>query len=1499
MDELLKVVFKNYDLSLTPDEEKYFHFATIAEPYFSKTKNKLVFIFNVKNFLPIELIGKLENSFKSNSKIPASIKINVENNNNLTEDILWNFMIYIKEKKAEVKDGFVQLLNRNSFVYDENNKLILISTKNKTVNDFLEKHREYYSKKFIKYGFKDLHMKIILNDHNSNDLLENYIEDLKELEKKNSNLMKNKSFTIEKKDSNSQAAFSRPQKKSNLGFKKKLETEPPTYKNLDDLENNVPNIIIHAQVLKKEAKISKAGRYYVNLVLTDNVSSIFANFFAKNEEPTLFNDFNDEQMQSDFYLKHKDDLVKVGDWLAFSGDMRYSDFRRENVFYISNFIKIDEKVETHNRFDNAKEKRVELHTHTKMSTLDGVSSAKDYIETIANWGHKAIAITDHLNVQAFPEAYESLKKVNSKLDEDKKIKLIYGSHLNLLNDEIWYVKNSLSEKIDESRFVVFDLETTGLSPEEDEIIEFGAVVVDYKTGIKERHDILIKPKQSLSRFTTELTNITNEMLSDKKSIEEEFANIYNIISNGILVAHNANFDIGFLQSYCRKLGYPPLENGMLDTLTLSRVILPELKAHRLGVVAKKLGIFYDDSIAHRGDYDAEILMNVLEHLLQHIRKTNTVKTFDDLNNLAPKDMHDNLNFKRNKGHHITVLSKNQKGLKELYELISVSHVEDFFNSPKILKSHLLEKYTSGNLILGASCLDSEIFDQVMTGSYETVKNNLKNYDYIELQPLSACQHLWQRSDVTKERFQFFVKKLIALAKEENVKVVASSDAHYTEPSLAKIREVYINTKGLGGVPHPLFDYRGRIKDYPENYLRTTEEMLEEFSWLDDEKLIKEIVIENSNYIADQIDKDIIPIKSGSYRPIIENVDELLRDECYKNAHKIYGDVLPQIVEKRLEKELDSIIKHGFAVVYWISHKLVERSLNEGYLVGSRGSVGSSFVATTAKITEVNPLKAHYICDQCKYSNFDTPHGFKCGYDLPEKNCPNCNALLRGDGHDIPFETFLGFDGDKVPDIDLNFSSEYQPKAHNFTKEMFGEHNVFRAGTISTVADKTAYGYVKGYFEKKYGIDNLPRSVEIERIADLATGVKRTTGQHPGGIIILPKEYSIEDFTPVNYPADDSSSTWLTTHFDFHSIHDNLLKMDILGHVDPTALRMLKDLTGVDPIKISISDKKVYSLFSSPLELGIEPNQIQNEQTGVIGIPEFGTQFVRGMLKETKPKNFADLVQISGLSHGTDVWLNNAQKLIREGTANISTVIGCRDDIMVYLISMNLPSKEAFNIMESVRKGKGLTTENIKLLKDHDVPQWYIDSCLKIKYMFPKAHATAYVLMAYRIAWYKVYYPAEYYATFFSTRIDAMDLIKICAGFDAIKLHMQEIETKIAQNNPVTPKEKSLITTYEVALEMYARGIKMENIDFNLSAALNYTVKLNEDGIKSIIPPFGSIDSLGEALANSIVKARQEKPISSINDLKNRTQVTQTQMKLFEQMGVLSALSNDEQLTFNF
>lgn len=1480
MDEKLVIFLEKMNVFFTDEEKQmYFNNAELVEITSSISKKEIRAFIKLSDFLPINILQKLEMDLTSETQ-PIKIKLNlIIENKNYNHQLIWQHIEYVKNNKAQNKSSTIAFLSRDNVLYDSDKKLISFVVSTETEKNLLINEQEYYKEKLKKYGFQNINIEIIISEDKKEDLLKTVEEQLYKQVQQEA-LIQNKS------QSTAQPLWSKPT------FKNKIDLLKPDYESILDLEEDAVNVTVHGKIIEKNIRRSKSQRNIYNLIITDGTSSIKCIYFQRGTEISLFDEINSENKS--FFLENIDQKISENDWIAINGSFTYSNFDKDHVFYISKFQKIKPKNKT--RKDDELNKRVELHTHTKMSVMDGVSDVSEYINTAKKWGWKAIALTDHLNVQSFPDAYAAISKVNKNVKDDEKLKLIYGSEIVILNDDYWFVKNPKGNKLKSSKFVVFDLETTGLSPEYDEIIEFGAHIFDYEKQLSEKIDILIKPTKPISSFTTELTNITNDMLEDKKSIEEEFKNIYDLISDGILIAHNASFDINFLNITSKKLGYGELTNTVIDTLAISRAVFPKLKNHRLGTVAKYLGIYYDEKNAHRADYDTEVLTNVYERLWNRARETQKIDIDSDWEKFRSEDKLNDQNFKRMRGYHLQVLVKNQTGIKDLYKLISYSHTKNFITSPKIFKNNLLKLNKNKNLLIGSGCLNGEVFEHIRSGTFEMLTETIKKLDYVEIQPLSVYKKLVHTQELSQEQVQCYIKKIIEVAKQENVMIVATSDAHYVDPESKLIRDIYIDTKGLGGVYHPLYDFKKRVKDNPDQHLRTTKEMLEEFAWLEDEQLIYEIVIKNPNLIADLVEHDIKPVKEGLYPPKIDNADILLREECYKNAKEMYGEELPEIVVLRLEKELKSITKHDFAVIYWISHLLVKKSHEDGYLVGSRGSIGSSFVATTARITEVNPLKTHYRCVECKFSDFNTPLDVKCGFDLPEKNCPQCGKLLIGDGHDIPFETFLGFDGDKIPDIDLNFSGEYQAIAHNLIKDMFGEYNVFRAGTISTVADKTAFSFARNYFENN-NIENI-RKAELSRLANTATGVKRTAGQHPGGIIIIPKGYEVEDFTPVNYPADDNSSSWLTTHFDFHSIHDNLLKMDILGHLDPTALRMLQDLTGVNPKKIPVNDKKVYALFSNLDSLNLKPEQILGETTGAVGLPEFGTPFVRNMLKEIKPKTFADLVQVSGLSHGTDVYVGNAQNLIKENIATISSVIGCRDDIMVYLMKNNIDPSTSFNIMESVRKGNGLTKEWIEIMRQHNIPDWYINSCFKIKYMFPKAHATAYVLMAYRVAWFKIYYPAEYYATWFSTRADFFDLETVIGGINKVRTAYEITQNKINKNELVSNKEKSLQPIYEVLIEMFERGITIENININISDSEKFIVK-EEEGRKILYPPFSVIDSLGEVVSNSIVNARSIKKITSIKDLTARTQVTKTQVEIFKKLKVFSNLKDDEQLAFDF
>ena len=1010
------------------------------------------------------------------------------------------------------------------------------------------------------------------------------------------------------------------------------------------------------------------------------------------------------------------------------------------------------------------QKRVELHLHSTMSTQDGVSEMADYAAYAKALGHKAIAITDHGCVQGFPDAQKAAKSVG--------IKMLYGCEFYMVDDQIKYIFNPKDTILNKATYVVLDLETTGLSARYDRIMEFGAVKIAGGTVV-DRLDILINPKVHIPEKVSQITNITDELVAKEKTFIEVAPQILNFIGDSILVTHNAQFDISFLNEALINNGFPILDNGIIDTLALSRYTFPESRGHNLGTLCRRFEVKYDEESAHRADYDAYVLSEVWHILLAQLTKQNHNLKHKDLASLV---VNSDL-LKHLRASHVIVLAKNLAGLKDLYKLVSISNIEYLATVPVIPK-RILNEYRK-NLLIGSACLNGEVFDTARYYNKDRLISTCGFYDYIEVQPPENYSFLVNMGECTQEEIYRYIKDIIEAGKLANKLVVATGDVHYLSKKEKVFRDVYISAPQVGKHNHPLNPYsRSKLPPFenPDQHFRSTQEMLDCFAFLQDEELIKEIVITNTNVIADSID-DLLPVPNDKlYTPKIDNVENMLKDLCFNKAHSLYGDPLPTFIQERLDTELNGIISNGYSVIYYIAHRLVKKSNEDGYIVGSRGSVGSSFVATMSGITEVNPLPPHYLCPKCHYlewTKIDYPH-VKSGFDLPNKKCPHCNTDLLRDGQDIPFETFLGFHAEKVPDIDLNFPGDYQARAHDYTKVLLGKDNVFRAGTIETVAEKTAFGFARGYIER-LGLDpNNYSKAKLDYLAAGCVGVKRTTGQHPGGIVVIPNDYEVYDFTPIQWPADEVDSAWKTTHFDFHSIHDTVLKLDMLGHVDPVALKMMCDLVKIKIEDIPLNDPEVLKLFSSPEPLKLHKNYLHQE-TGAMAIPEFGTDFVRGILEKTRPTTFSDLVIISGLSHGTDVWNGNAEDLIKNGTATLRDVIGCRDDIMVYLIGKGLPANISFAIMEDVRKGRGLKTEYVEAMQSHNVPSWYIDSCNKIKYMFPKGHAVAYVTMAIRVGYFKVYHPLEFYATFFSVRSKQYDINTMIRGEEAIVNRLEQLK----------------------------------------------------------------------------------------------------------------------------
>lgn len=1209
---------------------------------------------------------------------------------------------------------------------------------------------------------------------------------------------------------------------------------------MKDIQGEERSVVVEGYVFNAEVRELRSGRQLLTFEITDYTSSFAVKKFSRNTE--------DEAQFAN---------IKPGIWLKVRGPVQEDTWMHDLVI---NAYDINQVQHT-DRQDQAPadDKRIELHAHTEMSQMDATNSITELAQRAHQWGQPALAVTDHGNVQAFPEAFKAANKFG--------IKMLYGMEANVVDDGIPLVYNENHDVLLDNTYVIFDVETTGLSAIYDKVIELSAVKM--KDGnVLERFDEFIDPGFPLSEQTTQLTSITDEMVHGSKSEEEVFKMFKDFCDGCIIAGHNVSFDMGFMNTGYRRHGMKEITEPVIDTLPLARFLYPNLRGYRLNTLSKKFKVALEHH--HRANYDAEATGHLLYKFLKDAEKRYDIRYVDDLN----QHMAENDAYKHARPFHVTLLAQTQDGLKNLFKLVSYSNVRYFHRVPRIPRT-LLTKYREG-LLLGTACSSGEVFTAMMEKGYAPALKKARYYDFIEVQPKANYAPLLEQHVITDEaHLEDILKNMVKLGDDLDKPVVATGDVHYLDEHDGVYRKILINSQGGA---NPL-----NRTHRPDVHFRTTDEMLKAFSFLGDEKA-HEIVVDNTHWVADMVDDDIRPVKDRLYTPHMKGAEQEIQDRTWHTAKAWYGDPLPKLVQDRVRLELNSIVKNGFSVIYLIAQRLVAKSNKDGYLVGSRGSVGSSVVATLSGITEVNPLPPHYRCPKCQYTHFYTKGEYSSGFDLPERHCPKCGALLVKDGHDIPFQTFLGFKGNKVPDIDLNFSGDYQPIAHNYMKVLFGEKNVFRAGTIGTVADKTAYGYVKAYERDK---DVQFRGAEEDRLAKGATGVKRTTGQHPAGIIIVPDDMDIYDFTPVQYPADDQSAAWETTHFDFHSIHDNILKMDILGHDDPTMIRALQDLSGINPRTIPMNDPGVMSLFSSPKQLGVTEEQIQSK-TGTLGLPEFGTRFVRGMLNDTHPKNYSQLLQISGLSHGTGVWLDNAQELIKEGTATIANVIGCRDNIMTDLIHYGLDSETSFQVMESVRHGRGIPDEWQAKMRKANVPQWYMDSCLKIKYMFPRAHAAAYVLMALRIAYFKVYFPLVYYCAFFSVRADDFDVVAMAHGKDAVKHRMAEINE---QGNDASAKDKSLLTILELANEMLERGFKFKMVDLNKSDAANWLI----DG-DSLIAPFRAVPGLGLNVAKQIVAAREEKPFLSKEDLAERGKVSKTLIDFLTVNHVLDDLPDENQLS---
>ena len=1244
----------------------------------------------------------------------------------------------------------------------------------------------------------------------------------------------------------------------NLIYGKNFDDEPIA---LEQVITEMGEITVHGKIINFDTREIRNEKTIIMFAVTDFTDTIMVKMFARNDQlPEILGE------------------LKKGAFVKIKGITTIDKFDGElTIGSVTGIKKIGDF--TVSREDLSPIKRVELHCHTKMSDMDGVSEVKDIVKRAHDWGHPAIAITDHGVAQAFPDANHYIET----LDKDDPFKVIYGVEGYIVDDLTEIAVNAGDQSLDDT-YIVFDIETTGFSSIRDSIIEIGAVKVQ-DGRIVDRFSTFVNPKRPIPFEITNLTSITDEMVMDSPGIETILPQFLEFVGDGVLVAHNAGFDVGFIEQNCRNLG---LDDHFIyvDTVALARVLLPTLSKYKLNIVAKALNISLENH--HRAVDDAGATAEIFVKFVEMLKKDN-ITTLKEVNRYGDRNVNA---IRKMPTHHIIILAKNNIGRYNLYQLITESHMTYYSRRPRIPKS-LLNEHREG-LLIGSACEAGELYQAILEKrSAQQIARLADFYDYYEIQPIGNNRFMIESDrvpDVTSEEdLQNLNREIVELGEKFGKPVVATCDVHFLDPEDEVYRRIIMAGKGFDDAD-----------TQPPLFLRTTDEMLEEFAYLGAAKA-REIVIDNPVKIAGMVEK-ISPVNPNKCPPVIENSDQELRDICYRKAHEMYGEDLPVQVSERLEKELNSIISNGYAVMYIIAQKLVWKSNADGYLVGSRGSVGSSFVATMAGITEVNPLSPHYYCKNCHYSDFDSDevraYAGGCGYDMPDKACPVCGEPLVKAGFDIPFETFLGFKGDKEPDIDLNFSGDYQAKAHKYTEVLFGEGHTFKAGTIGTLADKTAYGFVKNYYEEH---EQRKRRCEIERITEGCTGIRRSTGQHPGGIVVLPHGHDINEFTPVQHPANDMECGITTTHFDYHSIDHNLLKLDILGHDDPTMIRTLEDYITSDAMEneynadhpfiateIPLDDREVIELFHGTDILGIKPEDIDGCKLGCLGIPEFGTDFVIQMVEDTKPQTLSDLIRISGLSHGTNVWLGNAQELVKSGKATISTAICTRDDIMIYLINKGVESALAFTIMESVRKGKGLKPEWEEAMKEQDVPDWYIWSCKKISYMFPKAHAAAYVMMAYRIAYCKIHYPLAYYAAYFGIRADAFSYEIMCQGKDKLDYYMKDYKKRI---DTLSKKEQDVMKDMKIVQEMYARGFEFLPIDLYRAKAKMFQII---DG--KLMPSLASIEGMGDKAAEAVEEASKDGPYLSLDDFRQRTKVSKTVIDLMHDLGLFGNLPQSNQLS---
>ena len=1508
-------------------------------------KNKIIeFLINTKSIIPIDIyynvLEKLKEYFNSFEVIKLIIIPE-----NIDYSLLNEYYLHIMNEVCKERTKYQIFLEREIEI---TNNIITIKTYNKIECTNLIQLKQELIDKLMYFGFKvELNIDLVLEGDQE---LKNKIEQEKEI---SININNNPAPTIKKEVEEPKKTPYRAKKSSEIT-------------DIKDVLYEVENINIKGCIFGIDYFESKSGYKIITLKVTDNTDSMYVKMFTKDDE--------------EYSLIKK--LLKEGKWYTFYGKAAMDKYANEIVF--NTRYKDVEETEAPAKekiVDDEPIKRVELHAHTMMSQMDGITKVDlgkhtcELVTRAMDMGYKGVAITDHNGCQAFPIAFGIISSYNKKKENpEDKFKGLYGTELTLVDDTVNIVVRSTDTPLEGTTYVVFDTETTGFNAGgEDQMIEIGAVKICGEE-IVDRFDELIDPQRPLPQKITELTCITDEMLKGKDSEETVTKKFLEWAGDLPMVAHNAKFDISFIEMAMKKYNLGTFKNTVIDTLELSRTLDQGFARHGLSALVKRYNVPWEEDAHHRADYDAEGTARVFSKMLQKLTAQN-YKVISDLDKLVSKDeIH-----KFGRTFHFNAIALNKTGLKNLFKIISLANTTYLYKTPRILRSKLNE--LREGLLIGSGCYESEVFIESRSKEGQELTNIINFYDYVEVQPPEVYNHLIQTSDFkNEEELKHHLEKIINATKEAGKIIVATGDVHHFEREDKIYREIIVNQKVPGGGRHPLA--KKDIRNIPSQHFRTTREMLDDFNFLNEE-LAYEIVVTNTNKVLDMVEEIEVIIDTGGipFSPRVKSDDgshyldcpSVVTDLVYTKAASWYGDNLPynieeriakelygdivykcwkeklkeenpniseeelekeifnnlhktvlegfdsvkklireyitknwkeedgelddKVLEKRVKKELGGIIGGGFDPIYLISQRLVKHSNDEGYLVGSRGSVGSSFVATMMGITEVNPLPAHYRCKNCRTSIFKDEEGnelgatYSSGFDLPDKNCPNCGELMHKDGQDMPFATFLGFNADKVPDIDLNFSDLNQASAHDYTKVLFGVDNVYRAGTIGTVAEKTAFGFVKGYYEDK-GITNK-RTCEIERLAKGCTGVKRTTGQHPGGIVVVPDYMEVSDFTPFQFPADDANSAWRTTHFDYHAIDQDLLKLDILGHSDPTQLRMIQDLTGTDILKVPLDDKETMSIFTSTEALGVTKEEIMCP-TGTLGVPEFGTPFTISMVEETKPTTFAELIKISGLSHGTDVWLGNAQELIKNNIVPFKEVIGCRDDIMVYLMYHGVEPIKAFKIMEFVRKGKASKEPDawkghVETMEKAGIEKWYIDSCAKIKYMFPKAHAAAYVISAFRIAWYKVHMPAYYYASWFSTKATDFNVEAMIKGYDAIKNVLLEIESKGFE---ATNKENGVAECLKLALEATARGIKIANIDLYKSKGTLFGV---EDD-KTIIPPFSSIDGLGDVVARNIEAEAKKQPFISIEDFQVRCKVSSTLIEKMKTMGIFENMPETSQLT---